>query len=96
MVDDLFGQEGPLEKLASDGLLTSPCQCAPELRPSCFDAVLSAANGEDEQTVIYEWGEWDGLGEEHLSQLVAVLLDEAAARGFNLLTDSKLAAAVSR
>lgn len=77
------------EQMVRDERISSPTDCLPEFRVLCFDA-LKAPTGE---TVVQEWSEWvDGMSPEELVGYVNSLMQEAAERGFNLLTDAELAA----
>lgn len=81
--------EVSFEQMVRDERISSPTDCLPEFRVLCFD-VLKAPTGE---TVVQEWSEWvDGMSPEELVGYVNGMMQEAAERGFNLLTDAELAA----
>lgn len=88
----------PLEDMAKAGVLKSPYDCLPEHRLLCHDVLSGNRKGVEAwgftkqgRTVIQEWGEWfDGV--EDRAGYVADHVDQAADRGFNLLTNEELAA----
>lgn len=85
--------ERPFDDIAKAGILKSAYDCLPELRAFCHDVLAGKIKGAD--SIIYEWGEWydvAGGKVEALKDEAQGHVDQAADRGFNLLTNEELAA----
>lgn len=86
-VVDGMTTETTLESLVATGTIETPYDCLPEHRILCHE-VLSQRTRD---TVIFEWGEWhDNLDRDQTTAFVSELMNDAAALGFNLLTNQEL------
>lgn len=77
--------------MKAGGPIDDVYKCLPELRTFCHDVIT----GIEKDTTVHEWGEWrDAYGNnvEALKAEAQGHVDDAADRGFNLLTNEELAA----
>ena len=84
------GRSWPADMKAG-GPIDDVYKCLPELRTFCHDVIT----GIEKDTTVYEWDEWrDATGGDVEAQKAFAQghVDDAADRGFNLLTNEELAA----